>query len=106
MTFSNWNAVSGGEAWIAENELYSESEGRWGYRTALIAQEKKDAKKSKKSWGFWPFNQDSEPKLNVLGPVKELLDRVIWTLQTGHCATGIACCDRCCDSTNTRVVDD
>ncbi|BEI80056.1 hypothetical protein CcaverHIS002_0105850 [Cutaneotrichosporon cavernicola] len=81
------------------SEMDSGSEDGHGHNAHLSAQDEKEAKKSKKSRRrFWPFKKKtSEPKLNVHGPVKDLLDRAVWTMQTGHRAAGVTCCDQCCN---------
>lgn len=109
-TMSERTAVEKGERWVSPqlvDEPESESESEKGGRASGVesASQEKEMKgdeekgKSKKSRRrFWPFKRKkAEPELKVHGTVKDLLDRAVWTMQTGHRAVAMACCDQCCD---------
>lgn len=51
---------------------------------------------------LWLFKRKQKRELKVHGPIKELLDRALWTMQTGHRAVGVCCCDQCCDCGDER----
>lgn len=99
-------AIESGDRWVSpglvdepQSEMDSEPEDEQGPGRSSRAQEKEGANKGKKSRRrFWLFKKKrAEPKLQVHGLIKDLLDRAVWTMQTGHRATGTACCDQCCD---------
>lgn len=65
------------------------------------AEKEKGKEKGRRS-RLWPFKRKQKWELKVHGPVKELLDRALWTMQTGHRAVGVCCCDQCCDCGDQR----
>ncbi len=105
---SERTAVERGDRGVSP-DLVDEPEGETGTDTEdehthggngqAQRQKEEEAKKGKKSRRrFWLFKKKpAEPELKVHGPVKDLLDRAVWTMQTGHRATGMVCCDQCCD---------